>query len=139
MSVRFLSYGITNFTTNRSAVKTINNYGFPLMTRFGTRCSLKTAAKTKKSDSKMDDGFFVVRKGDLVGVYNNLIDCQAQVGSSVCDPPVSVYKGYTMSKECEAYLESCGLKNALYSIRAVDLRHELFGTLVPCPFQVLYT
>ncbi|KAF5778117.1 putative ribonuclease H [Helianthus annuus] len=135
MSVRFLSYGITNFTTNRSAVKTINNYGFPLMTRFGTRCSLKTAAKTKKSDSKMDDGFFVVRKGDLVGVYNNLIDCQAQVGSSVCDPPVSVYKGYTMSKECEAYLESCGLKNALYSIRAVDLRHELFGTLVPCPFQ----
>nr|GMD24265.1 uncharacterized protein LOC109166315 [Ipomoea batatas]GMD39367.1 uncharacterized protein LOC109166315 [Ipomoea batatas] len=29
------------------------------------------------------DGFFVVRKGDLIGVYKNLSDCQTQVGSSV--------------------------------------------------------
>ncbi|KAK6788971.1 hypothetical protein RDI58_012770 [Solanum bulbocastanum] len=81
------------------------------------------------------DGFFVVRKGDLVGVYKNLSDCQTQVGSSICDPPVSVYKGYAMPKDTEEYLLSCGLKNALYSIRAADLTEDLFGTLVPCPFQ----
>ncbi|KAK4376812.1 hypothetical protein RND71_003108 [Anisodus tanguticus] len=81
------------------------------------------------------DGFFVVRKGDLVGVYRNLSDCQTQVGSSICDPPVSVYKGYAMPKDTEEYLLSCGFKNALYSIRAADLTENLFGTLVPCPFQ----
>ncbi|XP_023740298.1 uncharacterized protein LOC111888339 isoform X2 [Lactuca sativa] len=81
------------------------------------------------------NAFFVVRKGDLVGVYKNLSDCQVQVGSSVCDPPVSVYKGYTMPKEAEDYMISCGLKNALYSIRAADLTEELFGNLVACPFQ----
>ncbi|XP_016470979.1 uncharacterized protein LOC107793196 isoform X2 [Nicotiana tabacum] len=81
------------------------------------------------------DGFFVVRKGDLVGVYKNLSDCQTQVGSSICDPPVSVYKGYSMPKDTEEYLLSCGLKNSLYSIRAADLTEDLFGTLVPCPFQ----
>ncbi|KAI3816818.1 hypothetical protein L1987_16523 [Smallanthus sonchifolius] len=88
---------------------------------------------SKKSSGLENNGFFVVRKGDLVGVYNNLTDCQAQVGSSVCDPPVSV----TMPKESEAYLLSRGLKNALYSIRAVDLTEELFRTLVPCPFNIL--
>ncbi|XP_019164754.1 PREDICTED: uncharacterized protein LOC109160946 isoform X2 [Ipomoea nil] len=82
-----------------------------------------------------ETGFFVVRKGDLVGVYKNLSDCQTQVGSSICDPPVSVYKGYSMPKDTEEYLLSCGLKNALYSIRAQDLTEDLFGTLVPCPFQ----
>ncbi|WMV07024.1 hypothetical protein MTR67_000409, partial [Solanum verrucosum] len=81
------------------------------------------------------DGFFVVKKGDIVGVYRNLGDCQTQVGSSICDPPVSVYKGYSMPKDTEEYLLSCGLKNALYSIRAADLTESLFGALVPCPFQ----
>ncbi|KAK4371861.1 hypothetical protein RND71_007245 [Anisodus tanguticus] len=81
------------------------------------------------------DGFFVVKKGDIVGVYRNLGDCQTQVGSSICDPPVSVYKGYSMPKDTEEYLLSCGLKNALYSIRAADLNEGLFGALVPCPFQ----
>ncbi|CAH9071285.1 unnamed protein product [Cuscuta europaea] len=82
-----------------------------------------------------ENGFFIVRKGDLVGVYKNLSDCQTQVGSSICDPPVSVYKGFSMPKDTEEYLLSCGLKNALYSIRAQDLTEDLFGTLVPCPFQ----
>ncbi|XP_071693353.1 uncharacterized protein [Rutidosis leptorrhynchoides] len=99
-------------------------------------------SKTKSSESKMEkmmseekNAFFVVRKGDLVGVYKTLSDCQAQVGSSVCDPPVSVYKGYTMPKEAEECMTSCGLKNALYSIRAADLTEELFGNLVACPYQ----
>ncbi|EEF27855.1 nuclease, putative [Ricinus communis] len=81
------------------------------------------------------DAFFVVRKGDVVGVYKSFTDCQAQVGSSVCDPPVSVYKGYSLSKDTEEYLVSRGLQNALYAIRAQDLKEDLFGTLVPCPFQ----
>lgn len=29
------------------------------------------------------DAFFVVRKGDVVGVYKSFSDCEAQVGSSV--------------------------------------------------------
>lgn len=29
------------------------------------------------------DAFFVVRKGDVVGVYKSFTDCQAQIGSSV--------------------------------------------------------
>lgn len=29
------------------------------------------------------NAFYVVRKGDVVGVYGSLSDCQAQVGSSV--------------------------------------------------------
>ncbi|KAF5945329.1 hypothetical protein HYC85_015557 [Camellia sinensis] len=79
--------------------------------------------------------FFVVRKGDIVGVYKSLSECQAQVGSSICDPPVSVYKGHCMPKDTEEYLLSCGLKNALYSIRAADLKEDIFGPLIPCPFQ----
>ncbi|KAH7863461.1 hypothetical protein Vadar_017801 [Vaccinium darrowii] len=73
--------------------------------------------------------------GDIVGVYKSLSDCQAQVGSSICDPPVSVYKGYCMPRDTEEYILSCGLKNALYSIRAADLKADLFGDLTPCPFQ----
>ncbi|XP_060184422.1 uncharacterized protein LOC132614082 isoform X1 [Lycium barbarum] len=114
--------------------------------RICVRCysSKKSSGDSSSSSQKSDptpkmkedrDGFFVVRKGDLVGVYKNLSDCQTQVGSSICDPPVSVYKGYAMPKDTEEYLLSCGLKNALYSIRAADLTEDLFGALVPCPFQ----
>ncbi|KAL7110267.1 hypothetical protein ACP275_05G014100 [Erythranthe tilingii] len=117
-----------------------------LLTRLGVRhyCSKKSGGsggrKPKagpKSQMKNDkEAFFVVRKGDLVGVYKSLKDCQAQVGTSICDPPVSVYKGSSMSKETEKYLVSSGLKNALYSIRASDLTEDLFGTLVACPVQL---
>lgn len=142
---------VTNLTWRRTidhhAVITTPENGF-LLTRFranfySTRKTKGVSkSKTKSSDSKLEkmmgeekNAFFVVRKGDLVGVYKNLSDCQAQVGSSVCDPPVSVYKGYTMPKEAEDYMISCGLKNALYSIKAADLTEELFGNLVACPFQ----
>lgn len=81
------------------------------------------------------NAFYVVRKGDIVGVYKNLTDCQAQVGSSVCDPAVSVYKGYSFPKEAEDYLTSRGLKNAIYTMHAADAKEDLFGALVPCPFQ----
>lgn len=42
-----------------------------------------------------------------------------------------------MPKEAEEYMMACGLKNALYSIKAADLTEDLFGNLVPCPFQVI--
>lgn len=41
-----------------------------------------------------------------------------------------------MSKGTEEYLLSHGLKNALYTIEASELKEDLFGLLVPCPFQV---
>ncbi|XP_072983949.1 uncharacterized protein [Typha latifolia] len=81
------------------------------------------------------DAFYVVRKGNTVGVYRNFSDCQAQISRSVCDPAVSAYKGYSLSKETEDYLASCGLKNALYTINAADLKEDMFGTLLPCCFQ----
>lgn len=69
----------------------------------------------------------------------NLINCFPVVFIfwQICDPPASVYKGYAMPKDTEKYLMSCGLKNALYSIRASDITEELFGNLAPCPFQVI--
>ncbi|KAJ6689433.1 hypothetical protein OIU85_005800 [Salix viminalis] len=91
------------------------------------------------------DAFFVVRKGDVAGVYKNFADCEAQLGTSsnhdtrglqILDPPVSVYKGYSLSKDSEAYLVSHGLQNALYTIRAADLKEDIFGMLIPCPFQL---
>ena len=71
-----------------------------VLTRLRVQCySSKRGAKsassrTRKLDSEPvmeqeKDAFFVVRKGDIVGIYKNLTDCQAQVGSSVipfCHP-----------------------------------------------------
>lgn len=81
------------------------------------------------------DAFYVVRKGDIIGVYKCLNDCQALLGSSVCDPSVSVFKGYGLPKEAEDYLVSNGLKNAVYSVAATDVQGDLFGQLSVCPFQ----
>ncbi|KAG8046632.1 hypothetical protein GUJ93_ZPchr0008g14148 [Zizania palustris] len=79
--------------------------------------------------------FYVVRKGDVIGIYKSLSDCQLQVSNSVCDPSVTVYKGYSLRKETEEYLAARGLRHPLYSINAADARDELFDDLVPCPFQ----
>ncbi|KAK5833792.1 hypothetical protein PVK06_017651 [Gossypium arboreum] len=121
-----------------------------LLTRFRTQCyssrksssSTKKTSRTKKVDPEQPkvmenekDAFFVVRKGDVVGVFKSFADCQTQVGSSICDPPVSVYKGYSLTKETEIYLSSYGLKNARYTIRAADVKEDIFGALMPCPFQ----
>lgn len=81
------------------------------------------------------DAFYVVRKGDIVAIYNSLSDCQAQSGSSVWNPSLSVYKGYCLSKDAEEHLASHGLNNATYSVGAADVTDDLFGKLVACPFQ----
>ncbi|CAN7094289.1 unnamed protein product [Brassica rapa subsp. narinosa] len=103
------------------------------------------SSRSKSAKSKMltavsaadkeKDAFFVVRKGDVIGIYKDLNDCQAQVGSSVFDPPVSVYKGYSLPKDAEEYLSSVGMKNPLYCFGASDLREDMFGSLTPCLFQ----
>ncbi|KAL2344283.1 hypothetical protein Fmac_005568 [Flemingia macrophylla] len=106
---------------------------------YSTKKGRKTgSAKAEPQVTVMEkekNAFYVVRKGDVVGIYNTLADSQAQVGSSVCNPAVSVYKGYSLSKDTEEYLVAHGLKNALYTIRAADLKEDLFGKLVACPFQ----
>lgn len=81
------------------------------------------------------NAFYVVRKGNMVAVYKSLSDCQAQVSPSVCGPAVSVYKGYSLRRDREQYLASLGLKNASYVINEADVHNDLFGDLVPCPFQ----
>jgi len=128
---------------NYVGIKTVNLE--LLLTRLHAQCYSTGKGSGRKSRTKIldpipvmeqeKDAFFVVRKGDIVGVYKSLSDCQAQVGSSICDPPVSVYKGYCLPRDTEEYIRSCGLKNALYSIRAADLKADIFGDLIPCPFQ----
>lgn len=59
-----------------------------LLTRTQSQNYSSKRPRKEKPDSKpvmKDDkeAFFVVRKGDLVGVYKSLSDCQAQVGPSV--------------------------------------------------------
>lgn len=54
----------------------------------------------------------------------------------VYDPPVSVYKGYSLLKDTEECLSTVGLKKPLYVFRALDLKEDMFGALTPCLFQV---
>ncbi|GMG99346.1 hypothetical protein Nepgr_001186 [Nepenthes gracilis] len=79
--------------------------------------------------------FYVVKKGDIVGIYKSFSDCQAQAGSSPWDPSILIYKGYCLPKEAEEFLVSFGLKNAGFSITASELQDGLFGSLAICPFQ----
>ncbi|KAL0920781.1 hypothetical protein M5K25_009949 [Dendrobium thyrsiflorum] len=100
-----------------------------------SRISRSSKVNLKAIMADESDAFYVVRKGDIVGIYKSLSDCQAQVSSSVCDPPVSVYKGYCLRKETEDYFASQGFKDALYSMHAAHLKDDMFSTLVACPFQ----
>nr|XP_043615262.1 uncharacterized protein LOC122587218 [Erigeron canadensis]XP_043615263.1 uncharacterized protein LOC122587218 [Erigeron canadensis] len=77
------------------------------------------------------DAFYVVRKGDIVGVYRSLNDCQ----NLLCGPDVAVFKGYWLSKAAETYLASNGLSNAIYSVGVANVQTDMFGQLAPCPFQ----
>lgn len=142
-SARSIAGSSTNLCWSRRSIKPISlRSSSSVLSRFSVvECySSKRKAKARSSESVMEDdkekeAYFVVRKGDIVGVYKTLNECQAQVGSSISDPPVSVYKGYSLPKDAELYLASRGLHNALYTIKASDLKDDLFGTLVPCPFQ----
>ncbi|XP_071722711.1 uncharacterized protein [Rutidosis leptorrhynchoides] len=132
---------------NHEAIR-IRNFNLELLlTRFrAQRFSSQTATTDKKTRSRKSkvkavldqgkDAFFVVRKEDVIGVYKNFSDCQAQVGTSICDPPVSVFKGYSLPKDAEEYLISHGLKGALYTIDASDLTKNIFGSLSSCAIQV---
>ncbi|XXG44641.1 hypothetical protein AAC387_Pa01g4385 [Persea americana] len=110
---------------------------FPVQCYSTRRARASSLPKSNPGPSMEEESkaFYVVRKGDIIGIYKNLDDCQTQVSSSVCDPSVSVYKGYSLSKDAKDYLASCGLKNAIYTMSSVDVIEDLFGALVPCPFQ----
>ncbi|VVA96077.1 unnamed protein product [Arabis nemorensis] len=81
------------------------------------------------------DAFYIVRKGDIIGVYRTLSECQDQSGSSVSHPATSVYKGYGWPKGAEDLISSFGIKNALFSINASYAKDDVFGKLIPCPVQ----
>ncbi|KAK2641741.1 hypothetical protein Ddye_023504 [Dipteronia dyeriana] len=53
----------------------------------------------------------------------------------VCNPSVTGYKGYGLLKETDEYFVSHGLKNSINSTSAGDIKEDLFGKLVPSPFQ----
>ena len=53
------------------------------------------------------------------------------------DPSVTVFKGYSLPKETEAYLNSRGLENSICSIGASSVKTDLFGPLAVFPFQVI--
>ncbi|KAK4778891.1 hypothetical protein SAY86_006419 [Trapa natans] len=81
------------------------------------------------------NAFYVLRKGDVIGIYRNFRECQEQAGCFVSSPSVSVYKGYNLPKDAEDFLKSQGLKNALYTINAADIKASIFGQLTPCTIQ----
>ncbi|KAL6525412.1 hypothetical protein OROHE_015719 [Orobanche hederae] len=131
---------ITSFPN--SGDRTVNLGMF--LTKFQSRCysskkSSGGSSRKRKVDNepimKDKEEFFVVRKGDLLGVYKSLSDCQAQVGTSPYVILLSVCSKVATCPRTEKYLVSCGLKNALHTIRASDLTEGLFGPLVSCPAQ----
>uniref|UniRef100_A0A1J3CRZ7 RNase H type-1 domain-containing protein n=1 Tax=Noccaea caerulescens TaxID=107243 RepID=A0A1J3CRZ7_NOCCA len=81
------------------------------------------------------DAFYIVRKGDIIGVYRSLSECQEQAGSSVSHPAMSVYKGYGLPIGAEELISSFGMKNALFSINASYVKDDVFGKLIPCPLR----
>ncbi|XP_050906474.1 uncharacterized protein LOC127120114 isoform X3 [Lathyrus oleraceus] len=85
------------------------------------------------------DAFYVVKKGNLVGIYKSLTDIQPLLSSSVYGESVRVYKGFCLPEETEEYLVSHGLKGATYSISAANVNASSFGKLVACPYQDPYS
>ncbi|PHT83309.1 hypothetical protein T459_11752 [Capsicum annuum] len=81
------------------------------------------------------DTFYVMHKGNVIAVYKNLSDLQALLRSFVSEPAINVYKGYHLAKQSEEYLASHSLKNAMYFMDFSDVRDDLLGIPMPCPFQ----
>ncbi|XP_028771129.1 uncharacterized protein LOC114728390 isoform X2 [Neltuma alba] len=86
--------------------------------------------------SEEKDAFYLVRKGDVVGIYKSLSDIQVLLASSVGS--LEIYKGYSLSKKAEEHLASHGVRGAAYSISAADVSEGLFGRIVACPYQQPY-
>ncbi|WJX65459.1 hypothetical protein P8452_50122 [Trifolium repens] len=84
------------------------------------------------------DAFYVVKKGNVVGIYKSFTDIQPLLSSSVYGDSISVYKGFSLPQETEEYLVSHGLKGATYSISAAHINAGSFGRLVACPYQDPY-
>jgi hypothetical protein len=95
---------IVNATPNRFSFPIKSHYNSSTLSSFRSQFVLTTTVtrcystrKVRKSsssqlqkvepettmDHEKDGAFYVVRKGDVVGIYTSLSDSQAQVGSSV--------------------------------------------------------
>ncbi|XP_054802805.1 uncharacterized protein LOC129306299 isoform X2 [Prosopis cineraria] len=83
--------------------------------------------------SEEKDAFYLVKKGDVVGIYKSLSDIQVHLASSVGS--LEIYKGCSLSKKAEEHLALHGIKEAAYSISAADVSEGLFGRIVACPYQ----
>ncbi|KAK7266185.1 hypothetical protein RIF29_18827 [Crotalaria pallida] len=83
------------------------------------------------------EAFYVVKKGDVVGIYKNFTHVKSLLSSSsVAGESISVHKGYSLPKKAEEYLVSHGLKGACYSLGVSSVQEGLFGRLQACPYQV---
>lgn len=56
----------------------------PFLWRDGAALFLIVVSSSPMADER--NAFYVVRKGDVIGIYKNLSDCQDQAGSSVNYP-----------------------------------------------------
>ncbi|KAL9254988.1 hypothetical protein AKJ16_DCAP16777 [Drosera capensis] len=132
VSVRAVGFG-ASFSRGRLQCYSTKRKEKPVKARKGAKKEAEGETEMGKEKEK-EEGVYVVRKGGLVGVYRSLSECQAQAGTTIFDTPVSVFKG-SLPKDSENFLASCGLQNALYTIKASDLKEGIFGTLVPCALQ----
>lgn len=134
MSVRAVGFGFCFSRGRLQCYSSKRKKKLVKAAKAGKGAKKEAEGETEMRKEKEMEGVYVVRKGDLVGVYRSLSECQAQAGTTIFDTPVSVFKG-SLPKDTEDFLASCGLQNALYAIKASDLKEGIFGTLVPCALQ----
>ncbi|KAL9690183.1 hypothetical protein QQ045_010579 [Rhodiola kirilowii] len=83
-----------------------------------------------------DEATWLAYRAAARGQNLAVLMCSLRVCENICDPPLSVYKVHSMQKDTAEYLASRGLKGAAFTIRAADLKDDLFGTLFPCPVEI---
>lgn len=84
------NYAITHTNSLSMSFLAPNNVAFSYFSSSASptgkraRSAKKTKAVYPQPSSKQEsEAFYVVRKGDMIGVYKNLSECQAQVSASV--------------------------------------------------------
>ncbi|XP_020519089.1 uncharacterized protein LOC18427722 isoform X4 [Amborella trichopoda] len=89
--------------------------------------SSATRQQLPPGEDEENKPFYVVRKGNITGIYKTLDDCR----SLVYDPSCNVFKGFCLQKEVEDYLTARGLKSPSFSVSSTDVTDDFLGTLVP--------
>ncbi|XP_071713060.1 uncharacterized protein [Rutidosis leptorrhynchoides] len=78
-----------------------------------------------------NDTYYVVRKGDVYGVYKSWNDFEYMLGG----PDVKVGKYNGLSRATEKYLTEHGHKNAMYTIGVSSVEGDIYSQLFPCDYQ----